>query len=164
MTDRPAEKQSVEAQFVLHPHRSLPPTGFLILMILVGLVSFVFGLVFFMLGAWPIMGFFGLDVALIYYAFKLNYRAGNIYETIALSPDVLRLTRVHPSGRREEFDFNPYWTRVRCTTDRPDGRTSLRLTAQGKEVSFGRFLTDDERRHFADALTGALVSARGSLF
>jgi uncharacterized membrane protein len=165
MTDSQTEKQSLkETQFVLHPHRSLPPTGFLILMAMISGVSFVVGLVFFMLGAWPVMGFFGLDVALIYYAFKLNYRAGNIYETITLSPEVLRLTRVHPSGRREEFDFNPYWTRVRCTTDRPDGRTSLRLAAQGKEVLFGRFLTDDERRDFADALTGALIGARGSLF
>jgi uncharacterized membrane protein len=165
MTDSQSEKQSLtEAQFVLHPHRSLQPSGFLILMAMISAVSFIVGLVFYMLGAWPVMGFFGLDVALIYYAFKLNYRAGNIYETITLSSDVLLLTRVHPSGRREEFDFNPYWTRVRCTVDRPDGRTSLRLTAQGKEVLFGRFLTDDERRHFADALTGALVNVRGSVF
>jgi uncharacterized membrane protein len=53
---------------------------------------------------------------------------------------------------------------VRCTTDRPDGRTSLRIAAQGKEILFGQFLTDDERREVADALTGALVTARGSLF
>jgi uncharacterized membrane protein len=43
----------------------------------------------------------------------------------------------------------------------PDGRTDLRLIAQGKELAFGRFLTDDERRQFAAALTGALVDARG---
>ena len=165
MTDSLPEKQSCkEAQFVLHPHRSLPPSGFLIMMVLIGGVSFVFGLVFVMLGAWPVMGFFGLDVALIYYAFRLNYRSGELYETITLSPEMLKLTRVHPSGRREEFDFNPYWARVRCSVDRPDGRTSLRLAAQGREVLFGQFLTDDERRDVADALTGALVNTRGSRF
>lgn len=134
------------------------------MMALISLVSFIIGLVFFLLGAWPVMGFFGLDVALIYYAFKLNYRSGKIYETINLSPELLRLTRVHPSGKREEFDFNPYWARVRCTVDRPDGRTSLRLMAQGKEVLFGQFLTDDERRDFAEVLTGALINTRGSVF
>jgi uncharacterized membrane protein len=165
MTDTLPEKQSSkEDQFVLRPHRSLPPSGFLILMLLIGLVSFVIGMVFFLLGAWPVMGFFGLDVALIYYAFKLNYRSGRLYETITLSPEILKLTRVHPSGRREEFDFNPYWARVRFTTDRPDGRTSLRLAAQGREVLFGQFLTDDERRDIADALTGALINTRGSRF
>jgi uncharacterized membrane protein len=130
----------------------------------ISVFSFTLGMMFLMMGAWPVMGFFGLDVALIYYAFKCNYRSGRIYETIALSPEILKLTRVHPSGRREEYDFNPYWARVRCTTDRPDGRTSLRLAAQGKEILFGQFLTDDERREVADALTGALVTARGSLF
>jgi uncharacterized membrane protein len=165
MTDSRPEKQSSHAaQFVLHPHRSLSPSGFLIMMALISLVSFIIGLVFFLLGAWPVMGFFGLDVALIYYAFKLNYRSGKIYETINLSPELLRLTRVHPSGKREEFDFNPYWARVRCTVDRPDGRTSLRLMAQGKEVLFGQFLTDDERRDFAEVLTGALINTRGSVF
>jgi uncharacterized membrane protein len=53
---------------------------------------------------------------------------------------------------------------VRVSIDHPDGRTSMRLIAQGKEVLFGQFLTDDERRNFADALTGALVTTRGSLF
>jgi uncharacterized membrane protein len=165
MTDRPAgNSSSKDANFVLHPHRSLSPYGFLILMATISVVSFILGMTFLMMGAWPVMGFFGLDVALIYCAFKWNYRSGRIYETIALSPEILKLTRVHPSGRREEYDFNPYWTRVRCTTDRPDGRTSLRIAAQGKEILFGQFLTDDERREVADALTGALVTARGSLF
>jgi uncharacterized membrane protein len=165
MTDRPAGNSSrKEANFVLHPHRSLSPYGFLVLMVTISVFSFTLGMMFLMMGAWPVMGFFGLDVALIYYAFKCNYRSGRIYETIALSPEILKLTRVHPSGRREEYDFNPYWARVRCTTDRPDGRTSLRLAAQGKEILFGQFLTDDERREVADALTGALVTARGSLF
>jgi uncharacterized membrane protein len=165
MTDRPAGNSSPKvANFVLHPHRSLSPYGFLILMTTISVISFILGMTFLMMGAWPVMGFFGLDVALIYCAFKWNYRSGRIYETIALSPEILKLTRVHPSGKREEFDFNPYWTRVRCTTDRPDGRTSLRMAAQGKEILFGQFLTDDERREVADALTGALVTARGSLF
>lgn len=165
MSDNRTEMQSVkDAQFVLHPHRSLPPSGFLIMMVLISLVSFVVGIVFCLLGAWPVFGFFGLDVALIYWAFKRNYRDGREYETVHLSPDLLKLTHVDPWGKREEFEFNPYWARVRCTVDRPDGRTSLWLSAQGKAVRFGKFLTDDERRNFADALAGALVTTRGSRF
>lgn len=165
MTDSLAEKQSANVtRFVLHPYRSLTPHGFTILMTVLGLVSFTVGTVFLFMGAWPVFGFFGLDVALIYYAFKCNYRSGRLYEMVTLSPELLKLTRIHPSGRCEEFDFNPYWARVRVSIDHPDGRTSMRLMAQGKEVLFGQFLTDDERRNFADALTGALVTTRGSLF
>ena len=55
---------------VLTPHRSLSATGFLILMMLVGGVSFAAGIVFLMMGAWPVFGFFGLDVLLLYLAFR----------------------------------------------------------------------------------------------
>ena len=161
MGRRPAKMPvPVKTQFVLHPHRSLSPRGFLILMTVVSLVSFAAGMVFLLMGAWPVMGFFGLDVALVYLAFKLNYRSGMIYETVDLSQELLQLTRVHPSGARDVFDFNPYWARVRLTTDRPDGRTSMRLSAQGREILFGQFLTDDERKDLTDALSGALLATR----
>jgi uncharacterized membrane protein len=146
---------------VLHPYRSLSPTGFLILMSVIGGASFVTGMVFLLMGAWPIFGFFGLDVALVYVAFRLNYRSGRLYELIELSPGSLTVTRVHPSGKRENFDFNPYWVRVRLAEDQ-QGRTDMRLASHGKEVSIGRFLTDDERRDFSSALSGALTEARGA--
>jgi uncharacterized membrane protein len=146
---------------VLHPYRSLGPTGFLILMLAIGGASFVTGMVFLMMGAWPVFGFFGLDVALVYIAFKLNYRSGRIYEMVELTPEMLTVTRVHPSGKRESFDFNPYWVRV-FVAEGPQGRTDLRLASHGSEFSFGRFLTDDERRDFSNALSGALSAARSA--
>src|SRR3989304_9492841 len=143
---------------ILHPYRSLGPRGFLVLMSAIGAVSFVTGMVFLAMGAWPVLGFFGLDAALVYLAFKLNYRSGRLYETVELTPEMLTVTRVHPSGKRESFDFNPYWVRV-LLTEGPQGRTDLRLASSGREFSFGRFLTDDERRDFSDALADALIEA-----
>jgi uncharacterized membrane protein len=162
MTEKWERAQAEPGTFraVLTPYRSLSPTGFLVLMVALGTVSFVTGMLFLLMGAWPVLGFFGLDVALIYIAFKLNYRSGRLYETVELTPAKFSWTRVHPSGRREAFDCNPYWARVNLR-EWPDGRTDLRLLAQGKELAFGRFLTDDERREFAAALTGALIDARG---
>ena len=84
---------------VLHPHRSLPPKGFLAVMIGVGAVSFCAGLAFLLMGAWPVFGFFGLDVALIYWAFRMNYRAGRMIEHVRLTDQVLDIRRVHPSGK-----------------------------------------------------------------
>jgi uncharacterized membrane protein len=165
MTGSLTKKQSASAtQFVLHPHRSLSQRGFLILMTLLSVVSFITGVAFCMIGAWPVMGFFGLDVALVYYAFKLNYKSGMAYETVDLTPELLTLTRVQPGGAKQAYEVNPYWARVSLTTDRPDGRTSLRIIAQGRELLLGQFLTDDERRDFAQALAGALNTARGSNF
>ncbi|MFN3623218.1 MAG: DUF2244 domain-containing protein [Hyphomicrobium sp.] len=146
---------------VLYPHRSLGPTGFLMLMIAIGGVSFITGMVFLMKGAWPVFGFFGLDVALVYAAFRLNYRAGRLYETVDLTPENLTITRVHPSGAQESFDFNPYWVRVRLA-EGPQGRTDLRLASHGREFAFARFLTDDERRELVHVLSGALAQARAA--
>ncbi len=124
-----------------------------------GIVSFVTGMAFLMMGAWPVLGFFGLDVLLIYIAFKLNYRSGRAYELIEISPDLLTLTQVDPKGRSKQHTFNPYWVRVRFT-EHVDGRTNLRLASHGKELEFGRVLNDDERREFARVLEGALATAR----
>ncbi len=146
---------------ILTPHRSLSPFGFVVLMTIIGGVSFVLGMMFLMMGAWPVFGFFGLDVLLIYIAFKLNYRSGRRFELVDVTRELVTVTRVHPCGRRESFDFNPFWARV-LLSEWPDGRTELRLSAHGRELLFGQFLTDEERRDFASALRGALVDARGA--
>jgi uncharacterized membrane protein len=145
---------------LLTPHRSLGPKGFLTLMIAFGAISFVTGMLFLAMGAWPVVGFFGLDVLLLYGAFRLNYRSGRRYETVELTPARLILTRVHPSGRREQVDCESYWARVNLR-EWPDGRTALSVVSRGTELAIGAFLTDDERRDLASALRGALLAARG---
>jgi uncharacterized membrane protein len=143
---------------VLTPHRSLSPTGFLILMIAIGVVGFCVGLAFLLMGAWPVMGFLGLDVALIYWAFRQNYRTGNEFEAIEVTPEAVTLTRHAPDGKTSRSDFNTYWVRV-ALDERPDGRTALRLVSHGKSLMIGAFLTDEERREFAGVLAGELVAA-----
>jgi uncharacterized membrane protein len=161
MNENSGARQAEEPfRAVLTPYRSLSPVGFLVLMCAIGLVSFVTGAVLLAMGAWPVFGFLGLDVLLIYLAFRLNYRAGRQYETVELTRDLLTLTRVHPSGRRESFQFNPYWVGVQVREGR-HGRADLRLASHGRELSIGRFLTDDEKREFAEALKVALLTARG---
>lgn len=147
---------------VLTSYRSLGPRGFRILMTAVGALTLIPAIAFLSMGAWPVSAFLGLDLALVYGAFKLNYRSGRLHELIELTPAALTVTRVHPSGACESFAFNPYWVRVRVG-EWPDGRTDLRLASHGDEFVFGRFLTDDERRDFAQALTRALATARGAV-
>src|ERR1700724_1243689 len=67
---------------VVTPHRSLSSVGFLVVMAAVSIVSFAAGTVFLILGAWPVFGFFGLDVLLVYWAFCANYRAAAAYEEV----------------------------------------------------------------------------------
>jgi uncharacterized membrane protein len=144
---------------ILTPHRSLGPKGFMVLMTAVCAVSFCTGLLFYMIGAWPVVGFMGLDVALIYVAFKLNFRALRLYETVDLTREALTITRVAPSGKAQSWNFNPYW--VRLSLDQRHGRsTELSLASHGKRLVFASFLTDPEREDFALALSSALSAAK----
>ena len=141
---------------VLRPHRSLGPFGFHVLMALVILVSFTAGIVFFLIGAWPVVGFLGLDVLLIYGAFKLSYRSGRAFETIQLSPETLVLRRVNPAGRVRTWRFEPHWVRVNMA-DPPRHESQLTVTSHGRRVTLGAFLMPQERVEVADALRAALA-------
>lgn len=146
----------------LTPNRSLGPRGFFVFMALVSPISFGAGMVFYLNGAWPVFAFFGLDVALIYLAFRLNYRAGRLRELVELSTHELLVTRIEPSGRVLRWSFNPYWTRV--AIDEPDEDTvRLSVRSHGVEVSLGAFLSPDERRQFGQVLAAALSDTRAGL-
>lgn len=152
-------KERATRRWILVPHRSLGRTGFLAIMAGLVAVSFVAGTVFALMGAWPVAGFFGLDVLLVWAAFRINYRAARRHEIVELAPDALTVTHITPGGRRSSVRFNPYWVRVRLA-ERADGRTRLGLVLHGRETVFGTFLNDDDRRGFAAELGAALAEAR----
>ena len=140
---------------VLLPHRSLGRRGFLILMLLISGISFAAGLAFLLIGAWPVFGFFGLDVLAIYVAFRLSYRSGRLVETVQLSETELRVSRRQPSGKSRSWTFAPNWLRV--AIDNPPAHDSqITLSSHGQSLTVGSFLTPDERLEFALALREAL--------
>jgi uncharacterized membrane protein len=158
----PDEPSTLLFDAVLHPHRSLGPTGFLVLMGVVVAVSFVAGAVFFVVGAWPIPAFFGLDVLLVYIAFRANYRSARVSETVQLSRSELVVRRTQPNGAQQEWRFQPYWLRVNMD-DPPRHDSRLMLSSHGRHVSIGGFLTPDERLEVAEALRAALAAGARSM-
>jgi len=144
---------------VLQPHRSLSPAGFLLLMLLISGLSFVAGLLFLLQGAWPVFGFFGLDVLAIYLAFKLSYRSGRLVETVQLTETELLITRVQPSGRSRRWTFQPNWIQVRMDNP-PEHHSQLTLSSHGRSLTIGSFLTPNERVEIAVCLRDALARWR----
>lgn len=125
----------------------------------IGIISFVAGMAFLMIGAWPVFGFFGLDAILIYLAFRANYRDARASEFVELDHRQLTLTRYDPKGREVSFNLNPYWVRV-LLTEHTSGQTRLALTSHGQQIEFGKFLNNDERREFARVLQDHLAAVR----
>lgn len=156
--DNEAEPEIFSA--TITPHRSLGSTGFLILMLLVGGISFVAGMVFLLLGAWPVMGFFGLDVLLIYWAFRVNYRAARAYEQVAVTASTLLVRKVTHRGKVAEWTLNPVWTRLDRQTHEEFGIERLFLVSRGRRLSIAAFLGPKEKESFAAALGAALGEAK----
>jgi len=147
---------------VLYPHRSLGRKGFIIVMALISGVSFITGLLFYLKGAWPVAGFVGLDVVLIYVAFKLNYRDARRFETLRLGDDGLIVRRSRPGGKVTTWRFEPFWVRVDVEQPlRPQSR--LVLSSHGNRLALGGFLTLKERLDLAEALRRALDDWRAKL-
>jgi uncharacterized membrane protein len=143
---------------VLYPHRSLPPQGFIVLMLVLSVVSFAAGVSFVLLGAWPILGYFGLDVLLVYLAFRASYRSARMHEWVRLTEDTLTVERVGQRGERRRWQFQPFWLRV--VLEEQEETNRLVLTSHGRELVVGRFLGPTERKNLATALKQALVRWR----
>jgi uncharacterized membrane protein len=147
---------------VLLPHRSLPPRGFRIVMLLLGLLGLVVGIVFVSIGAWPVCGFFGLDVALLYLAFRLSYRSARQRETLRLAGHQFTVERLSIGGERRLWRFQPFWLRI-VLEERADQSNRLLLTSHGRSLAVGDFLAPPLRRELAANLRDALTRWRAAL-
>ncbi len=147
---------------VLLPHRSLDLRKFHLLMGMLGLVSLAAGVGFVAVGAWPVIGFFGLDVALVYLAFRLNYRTARQSETIRLADDTFSVERVSVRGERRNWRFQPFWVRV-ILEERPDTSNRLLVASHGRSLVIGDFVPPATRRELAATLLDALTRWRNSL-
>src|SRR4051795_8067973 len=145
---------------LLTPHRSLNRTGFLVLMGFLCAVSFVAGVAFLLMGAWPVFGFFGLDILVIYWAFRVNFRRAAATEEITVTPSELRVRRVSHRGHVAEWVLNPLWVQLDQKIHAEFGIERLYLVSRGRRVSIGNFLGADEKASFAKALLAALQTAK----
>ncbi len=145
---------------VITPHRSLGPKGFVIFMICLGGLSFVSGVAFVAMGAWPVCGFFGLDVLLVYLAFRANYRTGRAYEEVTVTASELTVRQVSHRGRVREWTLNPVWVKLDRIVHEEFGIERLFLVSHGRRLSIAACLGPDEKESFARALSSALGEAR----
>jgi uncharacterized membrane protein len=149
--------ETVRFSTLLRPHRSLSPLGFKWLIRLVILANLLVGLPMYWLGAWPVAGFCGLDVALLWWLFNRNYLDARRSETLKLTDRELVVERIGPDGEREQHRLDAYWLKVEVGE-------RLVLTSRGNRVVVGRFLAPAERRKVADELQAALATLRAPRF
>ena len=140
------------------PYRSLSKKGFKNLMFIVSFIFFSVGVFFWYIGAWPVFGFLGLDVLLLYYAFKINYKSGEIFETIKIIKQNLLITRNFPSGKTQTWNLEPYWTKVEMMNPRRH-QHNLIVKSKDKVVSLGSFLNYNDKKILLNKIESALKLA-----
>ena len=143
----------------LTPHRSLSRRAFRRIMIGVILFSVAVSTITFFAGAWPIFGFMGLDIALVYFAFRLSYRSGRVSETLELDERMLTVERTDPRGTRRSWRLQPAWLKVELAEPILP-QTPVVLRTHGQTLPIGIFLHPKQRREIAAELRGALVKWR----
>ena len=144
----------------LTPHRSLSPRGIRIVVVVLASMALLPGLIFYMLGAWPVVGFMGLDVLALYWALTWSFRDGKRSEEVTLWQDLLEIRQISPTGEETRETFNPTLVRLVIDRDFDERTTGLKLKTPERELIIGAFLNPDDKGSFAKAFGTALRKAR----
>jgi uncharacterized membrane protein len=143
----------------LWPHRSLSTGGYRILMFLIAGILFCISLVFLSLGAWPVVGFLGLDLFLIWLAFHMNFIHARAHETITVTRAHIDVEKVNHKGQSQHLRFIPFWTRLHVRDDKEEGIQVITLTSKGQSTRIGDCLNPEDRKSFVQQLKKALNQA-----
>ncbi len=160
--DRPVEAmieqpgEAVRYSVVLRPHRSASAGAVRTIICLVALTWCLVGMVFAAVGAWPVAPFLGLEVVLLYGAFRLSAHAGNALEAINLTDTALTVRRVNFWGKQKKFSFPPHWLQVNFD-EPPSNLSLLELRSHGNSLVIGMFLQPRERSELARVLRRELT-------
>ena len=139
----------------LYPYRSLNKTGFFILMFSLGLISFIAGVIFMIKGAWPVFGFFGLDVLLVYIFFKINFKSGKKKEIIILTKNQLIIKFYDSKKILKTHYLDANWLKVNLIKLKNE-ISKLQISSQKKTVIVGSFLRYQEKIDVVKSLEKAL--------
>tara|TARA_B100000900_G_scaffold338689_1_gene300947 strand:- start:11 stop:562 length:552 start_codon:yes stop_codon:yes gene_type:complete len=156
------EKSQAEVESIvitLWPYRSLSLRGFRILIAVLASLMSVIGLGFYLLGAWPVVGFLGLEIFIVWYAFKWNYRSGQLLETVAITAQQVNITRTDWRGRSKTICLNGVW--IKAELDKKGKKKCrLYLRQHANKLEIGEFMPPAEKLSLAVALNEAFTRLR----
>ncbi len=145
---------------VLTPYRSIGAQALWILMAAVNVPVVAVGIVFLAHGAWPVSGFCGLEMLLLYLAFRANRRAARACEEVTVTSSSLTVRKTNPAGEVSEWSANPAWVRLDREVHQEFGVLRLALVTRGHALPIASFLGPDEKASFAHALATAIDRAK----
>ena len=159
MSHHVSTADSLQDIITIWPHRSLSARGFAILVGALSAIAFAAGTAFFVIGAWPVIGFLGLEFGVLYWAFKYNYRAAKAYEQLLIHKQGIEIVRICPKGRKQQTNLGSLWLKAEIQkSSRRRKILGLRLHSEFHEI--GAFLPPAEKTQLKDLINQRIEDAR----
>ena len=141
---------------VLIPNRSLTKSTFFLIISFLIVISISLGIFFYTIGAWPVIGFFGLDVILFSLIFYLHNKSLNISERIILTKNEMIIEKEKLFRKNLIVKFSPpNWINVTLKKSIYN-KTKLIIHSHGSAIFVGDFLTKIEKINLANSLIGEI--------
>ena len=122
-------------------------------------LAFCIGLGFFLIGAWPVIGFLGLELVVVYIAFRLNYRSAKAYEQLLIHHAGITIIRLSDNGTQTRDELASLWLKAEIIKQSGKRKLlGLRLHSQFHEI--GAFLPPAEKSNPKDLINERIEKAR----
>lgn len=145
---------AAEVTLIARRNNSLSPGGRFLVVGFLAAVILAISLGFALNGAWMVAPFAGLDLLLLYLAFRYIGRHSQDYESVVLRGDQIVVERWE-AGRSRTFTFNRCWARLDFSEpglSEFGGAGRLLLRSHGQEVEIGSCLNPAQRAAMASRL------------
>jgi uncharacterized membrane protein len=147
---------------IVRPNRTLTLRGMTMLFAGLTVVVLTIGIGFTLAGAWPVLPFAGLELAVVGAVLCRLFRHADDHDRIMVDRE--RVTVIRRRGRREWRDeFQRYWTKVVLERRRGWYPPQLKVGSHGRFVVIAADVNEKERESLAITLNDLLrKQAEGS--
>ena len=142
-------------RLLIRPDCSLSLRGVKVLVLTFALVAALIGAYMLMLGAWPVLPFLGLEIAVVAAVFLILQRRARFYDLVEAKGDDVCLSQRGRHGEKSG-KLNRYWTQVRLAAGGHWYPSRLLVGSHGNYMEIGAALTEEDRIKTAKALQRAL--------
>lgn len=154
VTEFSDQSRAIEFRQVARRNNSLSSTGRLLVFAFLFVVSVGIAAAFAHFGAWLVLPFAGLEMLVLYLAFRYIEHHAADYELIEIDGDRVKVERFEGGNRRTEA-FSRYWAHVVVSQD----GSRLALRSHGRELEIGHIMSDEQRLELGRALKRRLRDA-----
>ena len=139
----------MEKRIELAPNCSLTPTGAKLFFGSTCLFSLMFSMIFVVMGYWPVLPFWALEMLALGLALHASLRRRRYTQTLLITESLVSLVTRSRHGEAKQ-EFARHWAKVRLRSPRTRLYPSrLMIESRGRAFEVGSFLTEEDRCRLA---------------